>query len=504
MLLTNVLSKILVIALLVLTIAAGAFLALSASNNHRGVEKNVIYTLLSMEQGMDNIYSRPDELPYAVTQYMPLGYTLSYGVNKLLGNGADDGYLQRYKATRLTSMMYWLFFGLLLFRLLQREGAGRPLLHIGLVVTMMVMPIIWLVNVRPDMLLLLFNLITLTFVLNGLEHKDGKIDYKQFAFAGLFAAFALLTKQDGLFLGALTGLYLLLHGKFKAVAYVVAGGIVGLLVVLVAISPFVNFPIWFANMQAGVNNGFYLFNAIDVVLNLVRDHFIVLLLAGGAFAAYYVFTTPVKTLINSKPAYLIFVLLGLTALYGFSSFKNGSGVNYLLSPLMVSTVIIAYVVGQKVKVGSGKWITAAAVLLAFFSVGRYYYTTAPYQYSLVQSGVDPEASVAVVNKINTLKAQDADFSFFSTTGFVILSFPQDAVFPHNDITRHADPSMAFPRAASQIEAGKIKYVISPYQLSEHNLAVLAGVDMAKHYTFMETIDGYNFYCHNLVCAGLPQ
>lgn len=498
------LGKVVIAVLLVLTLGAGLLLALSSSNNHRGVEKNVVYTLLKMEQDMGNIYTQPNESPYAVTQYMPLGYTLFFAANKLCGNTLEDGYLSYYKVTRSLSFIYWLIFGFVLFKLLQREGGNRPLMHAGLVITMMVMPVVWFVNVRPDMLLLLCNLITLGFVLKGLNKDKGAEDLKQFAFAGLFAAFAVLVKQDGLFLGAVTGLYLLLHGKFKAIAYLVAGGLVGLLIVLAAISPFVDFAVWIANVQAGVNNGFYLYNAIDVVLNLIRDHFIILLLLGGAFAAYYVFTTPIKALLNTKPAYLIFVLLGMTALYGFSSFKNGSGVNYMLSPLMVSTVIIAFVVGQKFKEDKARWVTIAFVLLAFFSISWFYYSKAPYQYSLLKSGVDPEASVAVVDRINELKEQDADFTFFSTTSFVILSFPQNAIFPHNDITRHADPNKSFPEAAAQIEAGKIKYVISPYQLSEHNIAVLAGVNMADYFTLAETIDGYNFYCHNLVCTGLSQ
>jgi hypothetical protein len=187
---------------------------------------------------------------------------------------------------------------------------------------------------RPDSLYHLLSLSAIFYLLKA-EAKPGGINYTDIAFAAAFAVLVLFSKQTGIVLPVITGLWFLWNRNYKAVMLytTVYAGLTGVLLLLISQTSGLSF--FYSNTIQGINNGisisWYLFNflkplfwGIDILLLFAFLLLIVLFrneqrkvyrLAGFLLISLFVLLNGIGLKLGSVPGYLtewwimLFILL---------------------------------------------------------------------------------------------------------------------------------------------------------------------------------------------------
>ena len=100
------------VSLMLLNLILALIVTFSYNTDVRGVEPNVIYTIQSIHLNNSNLYTDPEQIPYAITQYMPLYYIVCDKVISFLRLSAGRDVYLIYMTCRFLSFFVslWLLF----------------------------------------------------------------------------------------------------------------------------------------------------------------------------------------------------------------------------------------------------------------------------------------------------------------------------------------------------------------------------------------------------------
>ncbi len=448
-----------------------------------GVESNVVFTLQSILIDNSTLYNNPENFPFSVTQYSPLYYILADGVLTLFSIDAADDYLIRIVGRSL-SVAICLVMAMILYNTAKRDIGANKLLSVSLAIAIIAFPLPWYYLTRPDVLLALFYLLFIKTTFNYINRHSF---LSAFLMGGL-AVLAFCSKQNGVFLMGIGGLFFLYYKDFKGLLYAFFGFTVCALL-------FIGVYKW-----AGYEGEYFLENAFEGVNNGIGirsflDH---TLLAYFSMFGFYTAATMyiiVKLLKQEEPLdkrlfFLLWFTLFLFVFSTLSAIKKGSAINYYNEFLLSTLLIWAFYMRQIASDVSLKWKQRIIVFILLSALFATTFSMRIYTFVNIKEWLNPEQSLQDVRELID-KEIDDDF-LYSNVRQVSLKFPGHVVLPQFDIAE----CCAFPRGVYDyselcrlIQNGRVKFLILDSRAPES----LYGCNVNSQFELYREFDGYYVY-----------
>lgn len=449
-----------------------------------GVESNVVYTIQSILHDNSRLYANPEAVPFSVTQYAPLYYMIADGVISVLNIHPEQDLTIRVIG-RSISVLITLILFLAFFRILKKEvkASGQEALVLALTIVAFTVP--WYYLTRPDVLVALFYLLFIWATFRYIARPG----FMPAFWMGFLAILAFASKQNGLFLVGMGGLFFLYYKDFKGllfgfIGFVTAAGLFGLIYEAAGYE----WAYFFSNAFDGVNNGIgarsFLEKAVLTFLSTFGFY-----LVGTIFIGFSLFTQKnkmgKKAFFTAWFSILIFLFATLTAT------KKGSSVNYYNEFLLSSLLLWGFYIQQLKRGGfTIPWPRVASMFIIFCAFFASTYHMRQYFFTNVKEWTTTNEPLEQVADL--MKEEVGDSYFYSTIRQLNVKVPDHALFPQFDIVE----CCAYPRGLYQygefcqmIDKGNLKFLIFESQVP----AEIYGCNIEGQYTKYRQVGHYQIY-----------
>ncbi len=454
-----------------------------------GVESNVVFTIQNILSDNSLLYANPEKIPFTVTQYSPLYYIVADNVISVFNIDPGNDFLIRIVG-RSISIITCLTVAILFFRISKRYIGLNPKIALVLSLGVISFPVPWYYLTRPDVFVALAYLL---FILTTLKYIDAS-GFKKAMLLGVLAFIAIASKQSGIFLVGMGGLFFLYQKDFK-------GLFASFLGFAIAFICFSLLYVWAGyeatymldNIVKGVDNGFGLRSFVDHTL----------LAFGSMYGAYFLGTMYLVVKIVKEEridkkmtflltfAFLLFVFSTITAV------KKGSTANYYHDFLIATLVIWAYYLKRLTSELSTKTINRAVLFVGLSVLLTVVFHIKTYTFVNFKKIIEEDHHLVQVN--NLISSELGSSYIFSNVRQVSLKHPGQVMLPQFDIAE----CCAYPRGVynyetlcSLMSSGKIKFLIFDNVAPQS----LFGCDIAKHYQPYHKFGKYHVYV-NLAFLG---
>lgn len=298
-----------------------------------GVEGNVVYFIQRLLDG-SSLYTDPAKAPYAIAQYSPFYYYIVAGAAKLAGVKADDVYTV-FLTGRIVSLLLNLALVPVVYKICRdiftvpatRSWVAAMASFIFLTITS---------YGRPDSLYHLFFLLSLYYLLMAEKNPNRYISY--IPAAAVFSVLTLFSKQTGIILPVIAGVWFLWYKKFRVFSMYAGCYSVLTALILLMISKNLGWHLFISNAVQGINNGistgWYRYNILKpvfwgtgaffllaflIILRILKDeHDKLMRFAGYMLVAIFVLLNCIALKLGSVPGYFTewwILLLIMLAVY---------------------------------------------------------------------------------------------------------------------------------------------------------------------------------------------
>jgi hypothetical protein len=318
-----------------IALAAMFFVRMKLMTHHTlnmgGVDQNVIHGTLRILLG-EPLYGDPEKPPFPAVQYSPAFFYVHALVCLVAGIGPED-VQGLYVSGRAISLVFNLVTCWLIVLVCRRLGLGRTLSFAAAAFFFVSLTDMYFL--RPDSLYALFFWCHVLVVVKAVKDDD-MVDWSGpvILWSSLFAVLAIFSKQTGLIVPAMTGFFMLVQGRWKALFRFSLACAVWTLVFLGA-TFLVNDPwaVYQNNVLANVNG-----TDLPHLLGHLTNRY------GAAVTLWLIFgiTISVHTLKrrdSNVHVYLALAMLVTTAWALLTALKRGSNTNYYTESQMLAVLL---------------------------------------------------------------------------------------------------------------------------------------------------------------------
>ncbi len=450
----------------------------------RGVESNVVFTVQNLLRDNTLLYANPENVPFSITQYSPLYYMMLDGVLTIFDVSASNGPLIRIISRSVSLVLCFLMVVLIYsivhkkMRLTRKQGV-----IFGLTAVSFTLP--WYYLTRPDILVAVFYLLFIKTTYAHIENKS----FRSACLMGALAFLALASKQNGIFLIGIGGLYFLYYKDFKGLFYAFLGFSIALLV----FSLVFNYAGYEAdymlkNIMDGVNNGFGFRSFFEKTLMAYFSMF-GFFAAGTAYIIYFLFSQEGK--VDKKLHFTIWFAVFLFLFSTLTALKKGSAVNYYNEVLLVSLLLWGFYIKHIQQTSMKKEIEQRAILfmslsclmVIIFQFSVYFITNLKHK-------LTEDRQLAKVEQL--IGSELGEEFLYSEVRQVSLKLPQHVLLAQFDIAQ----CCAYPKGiynytelCNLIQSGKVKFLIFDSKAPES----LYGCDVSASFMLYKEYGRYHIY-----------
>lgn len=480
----------------------GLLITFSNTSNYRGVEENVIYSIQQVVADKP-LYSHPETLPYAITQYTPLYYLFSAGVAKAFSLTPGEDVVEIYQVCRNVSLFFSVTLSSLMFFISRKVYSLNLSISAVIFVLSFILPMPWFFLVRPDVLSSLLLMTTGLFFMLHLQSRETDRKSIWFLFlCGVFGWLTFLAKQSGLIIFAAIIGYEVLHFRWKDILIAIAGFLISLVFTSILFQPFYSFfpfssTLFYLNAIEGVNNGIDLNWARTVFLRYVNQSWIFILLMIIGVGVGFLVIRKQQVKIAPTVSFLFFVFIIILVYSLGAVLKYGSGENYMIDAHLLSLLLIGIAVSPNRAPGNSRLLSGIpplvyvlCLLFCGITLRLVFDKYASVAYSSY-SASNPYTSDLMGYLKGEMEIEEGTYIF--TTNRLINNFLYDRViFPQNEIvTCCAYPLKVFQYNDFQetVDRGIVKYVVLPRTKPLKGFLNVSFED----FRLVRTIDDYSIY-----------
>ena len=462
-------------------------LSIFSTNDIRGVESNVVYTLQQILVDNSLLYQDPNHLPYAITQYSPLYYLICDGILTVLKIDSANFLIIRI-VSRCISLLFLIGSIVVFFKIVTQKFNSSKSFGIFLSSLLFVFLFPWNFLSRPDGLVLFFVLFSFYFLIQYIYSNQSKL----ILLVGACSFFAIASKQNGVVLPLIIGVFFLINKNWKAIFYLIIGFCFALFLIwLVLLTGNYSLNFLKANIVDGVNNH------IDIIYALKRPY--------KDFLIYFgLFTLAFISILKSNLKAWISPLSSLNVLLTVSLFiwfiisvifalKTGSGVNYFNELLVIMLLILAKEInsGNKIKMVSKKISSILFIIGIQVSIFHYYNYTFKILRGVNSTYIGTSTVQEGVNDF--LNSNLGDHYFFSDNRTINLASHDRCILPQVEIHQASlqNKVYRYTNLNDDFNNGTIKYLIL-----NSNLKPILNIDLSNKYSFEKKIGHLSIYKFN--------
>jgi len=474
------------------------FIVTSKGTDIAGIEQNVIYSIQTL---MDNgrLYTSPSAAPFAITQYTPIYYYICGFTAKIFGYEAYD--VQRlYWIGRSWDILFNLITACIIYRI------GRSVLFLSKYKSLFLLVLTFTLTmshnfaVRPDSLTDMLGIASIYCYLRYYQQdeKHKKSDLR-LLLTVLFTALAVFTKQSGIQLILIFGLFSLLlkdwftTAKLIVFSIVIYGGILFLFIHL--------YSSFLENVVGGIANGISIPNFLSVITKtivivsvwpltllslflLVRNKLLLKesipeRILATCTVGSLVFATVTALKMGSTPQYYI-LFINLSLLLVMNSFQKNSAYKFRLPAYgYLALMIIAYGV-------------SAAKLLMYNDHNQ---SLEKQRHSAIQTAAFIKKDQQNIEKKYIFSNVTTDTTIPSRQSLNNIFF-KNCLVPQMDILEYSTgPSkvVGYQNLENLIRKGKVEYIIESAPQSKFILLTSLESIKTSKFHLVKQIDGYLIY-----------
>lgn len=454
----------------------------------RGAESNVVFTIQNVLRDNSLLYANPEIIPFSITQYSPLYYMLTDAVLTLFDISASNDPLIRI-ITRSVSLVLCFIMVLLLYSIIHKRMklSRKQAVIFGLVAVSFTLP--WYYLTRPDVLVAVFYL---AFIKSTYTYIDKK-NFGSACLMGALAFLAIASKQNGIFLIGIGGLFFLFYKDFKGLFFAFLGFSLTA-IIFSSVFTYVGYEAnyMFKNILDGVDNGFGFRSFFEKTLMAYFSMF-GFFAAGTVYIIY--FLSSQKSKVDKKLHYTIWFAVLLFLFSTLVAIKKGSAVNYYNEFLLVSLLLWGFYIqhinksslGERIEQRAILFMSLSGLMVIIFQFSIYFITNLKHKLS-----VDTE----LTNVVQVIENEIGSSYFYSDVRQVSLKFPENIVLGQFDIAE----CCAYPRGVydyqefcKMMSNGQIKFLI----LSSEAPKSLYGCSVEGNFAPYKDFGRYHVY-HSIV------
>lgn len=455
-----------------------------SNNDIRGVESNVIYTLQQILVDNSLLYQDPNGLPYTITQYTPLYYIICDFVISALSIESSEFYMIRI-ISRGVSMIFLIGSMFLFFKIMICQFNLSKKIAFLFSSLLVVFTFPWSSLSRPDGLILFFVLSAFYFLIRYINSNHSQ----SILFVGLCSFFAIASKQNGLILPLIVGVFFLLTKNWKAILLLIIGFVSTLfLMYLILIIGKYDLTYLRANIIDGINN------KIDVSYAL-KGAYKDFLIYFGLFSITVIIIIKNKIkdwLIPSNSINFLF-MVSLVSWFIISvifALKTGSGVNYFNELITIMLLILAY----ELRNNNSSEIELKKMSSFLLAIGlqvciiHFFYYTIKISKGIFEEYVSKDTSRKEI--VSYLNENLNNAYFISSDRKINLAIHQKCVLPQFEIhfSSLSKKLFDYSNLNNSFNSGQIKYLILHSELSP-----ILNIDITSLYEFNKKIGNLNIY-----------
>ncbi len=500
----NYFEKLILSFLIIFYFTCALGVILSDEENNAGYESNVIYTIESMILGQE-LYSDPEMIPFAVTQYMPFSYSVYYSIIKTFDFKVGKNTYEIIVGSRFISF----FFSLILFASIfftqkfTLDVKNKIALWSTILISFITLP--WYLVARPDVFVSSFLFLSVLFVLMAFKVKKDSIYYfTLIILSGIFISLTFLSKQNGI-----VNIFILLSFFFftknwKVFFTLFTGVLITFFVFIFLVKDWsiINF---YKNIILGVSNGIN----IHLFVTKAIIPYITQMLIFSALAIYFFYKNHLQKNVY-KDVFYNFLFYFFTAQLLFAilfALKEGSAKNYFFDTTIFAVLFVSYYLKfVDLKLNSLMIFISYILIFQFcFSLGAVNF----FEYSKpgieVLSNRRPnrwKEKNALVHFIEKEIKVQPDLLFITRNRYLKNLFPNNAIFPQDEIVDPVFPVnsgfyhnkvFVYSELRNLYDSGRLRFIIfQDHNSKDWNLNGFAGLN-TQQFTFYTKIEDFDIY-----------
>ena len=475
-----------------LLIVLKLYISISFIPDISGSEGSTILPIQRLLAGLP-IYTNPQEIPFLISQYTPIYFTIVSGIAKIFSVSPDEVH-KIFIISRFTSILITISGATIIFFFLyNRAKISKAAAILAACFIYQVLAQWFLTSSRPDSLLFFLTTIFVALVHKATSEKNQ--DNVWWMAATLIGVTAFFTKQNGAVLCVSIGIYLISQRKWIQLMKLTGIGIIFFLLYLLVL-PVPSLDSFFLNIVGGVSNSISWGWFYDWTLQRLLFPFAPLIALNLVSIIY--------SARNAEDRFLNFLSISSITFFTFSTiiaFKIGSGVGYYQGYLVVSVTQTIIFFSKKynresiesdlLKLAAALYFCIVAVHCLLFVFMRY--TAIPL--ASFKSQYIEQHSVAQYLKVD-LKLQADQHVYITEAGGMDGNYLKHFLFkntvaPFADIVFLGNKNRTFDykQFDKLIRENKIKYVITQNNQLPHTILGHAFPGARK----IQTIESYDIY-----------
>jgi hypothetical protein len=482
--------------LIVINAMLASILIFSYKINIRGVESNVIYTIQSTLLDDNSLYTNPEQIPYAISQYMPFYYIVCNKIISSWGLTPGEDVHLVYVICRGLSFCLTILIAFCLGRIMYDvfECTVFESWIVGAFSIFLNVP--WFYLARPDVFVSLFAFAALYLFLRYVKEEELKVTF--LLFSGFLCFFSFFSKQNGLITFLILASYLFFRFRFKDLSILISGFLLGSLIGYVFYMPYSS-AFFMENAFWGVvDNGSGIGYALATYKSTLTKFGMIAFM--DFLAIYFLVRTVGIKKLDEKTQLIVYYFVVLLVFSCITSLKHGTAINQFIDTLILSLIVLAIAFRQFVKYYDlNKEIHLLNLLVCLIlsfgftvSIQNYYqYGTRSLKTILTH---DNPYSHKIVDFLNCEIGRHDDFYFFSTDRSLNNRFPEKCIFPQPNLVRVC----TFPRRTfnysdfeKKVNNGTIKFYITKKRIFD-----FVGVELKNKFFFYKKVGKHSIYMNN--------
>lgn len=445
----------------------------------RGVESNVIYTILQILSDNKLLYQDPEILPFNVTQYPPLYYILNDGIYSILGIDINP-----YSLRLISRIFSNLILAIVIFHLIQLL---RKDLNINKEISCLagIMAIIftfpWYSISRPDVLLLFLLILMFRLCLKYFNNQNIKYCFG----IGVCLSLSLLTKQHAVIILIIIIFYFGLIKEWRSLFVIIITATITFISLSLIINALgYNLQYWDLNILNGLNNGIDIQRAVKISYFKFLIYFTsyILLLISAIHSKF------TEIISEKRNNFILFSSLILFLYSLLASLKVGSAINYfnefLIISCMLTGLVFNYLNGIEYKLlKNGLMIISIHVIIIHFTI-----YTEKIIIPIKMMFNSPDSKNIGINKFMIEEVENN--LFFSNDKNINLNYWKNCILFSNDVHELTYKTKAYnyKNAQQNFIEGKIKFLVI-----NGDLDPVLGLNLNEYYSYRYSVDNYNIY-----------
>lgn len=450
----------------------------------RGLESNVVYSLQLALKSNSLLYGSPESFPFNVTQYSPLYYLINDGIISLFSIEPENFFII-WAIARSVSVIILILALLSLKNILQYRLNIPKETSIIIVLLFLIISYPWYNISRPDVLLLLFFVLSVRSIL--LYQTDKKIA-RHAILLGVFLALGVFSKLTMAIFIVAFGVYMLITRNWKLIIISAASFILSsaLLCLLLWLSTY-DLTYINKNIINGVQNGYSIVNAAITAYKEYFNYFglfsIVVLLIG-----IYTLKSWKNITKNQVLLFLITITLTIGALSFFSALKVGSAINYF-NEFFLCVIVLSIYILENYHLNYKKLYMICFMVFGISTALNQAFLYAPLIFGKMFTNHFEKRTNEIAEIKNYLALHLKSNYFFSDNRTIAMSFPYRCILFPTDIHNTTFDQKAYNyHLLEEWAKDKLVYLVLDFDKKE-----LYGIDIKKDYTLIKEYPHYYLY-----------